>query len=285
MKIFTTVREVKDFKLSVKEVTLGFVPTMGALHNGHLSLVKEAKKRSGFVGVSIFVNPTQFNESSDLERYPRTPDEDLSLLSTLMGENDFVFMPSVSEMYPVKDKRIFHFGNLENVMEGPSRPGHFNGVAQVVSRLFEIIEPDMAFFGQKDFQQVAIICDMVRQLNLPVKVIPCPIIREHDGLAMSSRNRLLLPENRKNAGEIYQALLHASEMAKEKEINEIKAYVIEKINSVKRFKTEYFEIVESVSLTPLYSKKDLQKGCSYFGCVALYAGAIRLIDNIELKFM
>lgn len=285
MKVFTTIREVKDFKRSVKEGHLGFVPTMGALHNGHLSLVKEAKKRSGFVGVSIFVNPTQFNDSSDLERYPRTPDEDLALLLTLMGENDFVFMPSVSEMYPVKDERIFHFGNLENVMEGPSRPGHFNGVAQVVSRLFEIVEPDMAFFGQKDFQQVAIISDMVRQLNLPVKVIPCPIIREPDGLAMSSRNRLLLPEHRKNAAEIYKALIHASEIAKEKEINEIKAYVIEKINSINGFKTEYFEIVESVSLTPLNSKKDLQKGCSYFGCVALYAGSIRLIDNIELKFM
>jgi pantoate--beta-alanine ligase len=284
MKVFTTIREVNEFKLSVKEGPLGFVPTMGALHNGHLSLVKEAKKRCGYIGVSIFVNPTQFNDISDLERYPRTPDEDIALLSQLMGENDFIFMPSVSEMYPEKDNRIFHFGNLEKVMEGPNRPGHFNGVAQVVSRLFEITGPDMAFFGQKDFQQVAIIRDMVRQLKLPVEIVACPIIRESDGLAMSSRNRLLLPEHRQIAGEIYKTLLQASYMADKKEIDEIKSYVVNKINSLSDFKTEYFEIVESVSLTIVNSKKDLQEGCSYFGCIALYAGAIRLIDNIELKF-
>ncbi len=284
MKVFTTISEVKDFKLSVKEGLLGFVPTMGALHNGHLSLVKEAKKRSSFVGVSIFVNPTQFNDLSDLDRYPRTPDADIALLSQVMEETDFVFMPSVSEMYPVKDNRVFHFGNLENVMEGPNRPGHFNGVAQVVSRLFDIVQPDMAFFGQKDFQQVAIIQDMVRQLNLKVKIVPCPIIREPDGLAMSSRNRLLLPEHRKNAGQIYETLLNASEMSKGKDISEIKTFVVDKINSISGFRTEYFEIVESVSLTPLNSKADLKDGCRYFGCIALYAGAIRLIDNIELKF-
>ncbi|HNX66651.1 MAG TPA: pantoate--beta-alanine ligase [Bacteroidales bacterium] len=284
MKVFTTISEVKDFKLSVKEGLLGFVPTMGALHNGHLSLVKEAKKRSSFVGVSIFVNPTQFNDLSDLDRYPRTPDADIALLSQVMEETDFVFMPSVSEMYPVKDNRVFHFGNLENVMEGPNRPGHFNGVAQVVSRLFDIVQPDMAFFGQKDFQQVAIIQDMVRQLNLKVKIVPCPIIREPDGLAMSSRNRLLLPEHRKNAGQIYETLLNASEMSKGKDISEIKTFVVDKINSISGFRTEYFEIVESVSLTPLNSKADLKERCRYFGCIALYAGAIRLIDNIELKF-
>jgi pantoate--beta-alanine ligase len=285
MKIFTRINEVKDFKLSVINGTLGFVPTMGALHNGHLSLVKEAKRKCDFVAVSIFVNPTQFNDSSDLAKYPRTPQEDITLLSSLLGENDFVFIPSVSEIYPVEDKRVFHFGNIEKVMEGPNRPGHFNGVAQVVSTLFEIIKPEMAFFGQKDFQQVAVITDLVKQLHMPVQIIPCPIIREPDGLAMSSRNRLLLPEHRKVAGEVYKTLLHASEMAKEKEIGEIKSYVVNRINSIAGFKTEYFEIVESMSLTPLNSKKDILAACSYYGCVALYAGKVRLIDNIELKFL
>jgi len=284
MKIFTKTREVKEFKAAVTAGPLGFVPTMGALHNGHLSLVKEAKKRCRYVGVSIFVNPTQFNDPSDLERYPRTPDDDIRLLSSVLEENDFVFMPSVSEMYPTPDNRVFHFGNIEKVMEGPNRPGHFNGVAQVVSTLLNIVKPDMAFFGLKDFQQVAVIKDMVRQLKLNVEIVPCPIIREADGLAMSSRNRLLLPEHRKVAGEIYKTLVHASAMAPYSEITDIKKYVTEHIDSLGGFKTEYFEIVDSESLTPLMHKKDIVKDKKYFGCIALHAGAVRLIDNIELKF-
>lgn len=285
MKVFTKVNEIRDFKLYAKIDSLGFVPTMGALHEGHLSLVKEAKSRCECVAVSIFVNPTQFNDPNDLVKYPRTPEEDISLLSTVMGENDFVFMPSVSEVYPVEDKRVFHFGSIEKVMEGPNRPGHFNGVAQVVSTLFEMVRPDMAFFGQKDFQQIAVIKDLVRQLKMPVEIISCPIIREADGLAMSSRNRRLLPEHRKVAGEIYKTLLQSCEMTKEKNISDLKSWVINRINSISGFRIEYFEIVESLTLTPVNNKKELKPGCSYYGCIALYAGEIRLIDNIELKFL
>jgi len=263
--------------------SLGFVPTMGALHQGHLSLVTEAKKQCRHVAVSIFVNPTQFNDLSDLANYPRTQEEDLSLLATLLGDNDFVFLPAVKEIYPVEDKRVFHFGNIEQVMEGPNRPGHFNGVAQVVSTLFEIVKPDFAFFGQKDFQQVAIIKELVKQLHLPVKIIPCPIIREPDGLAMSSRNRRLLPEHRRDAGKVYKTLLHAAEMSASKDIREIKKYVTETINTIPGFRIEYFEIVESLTLVSVNNKNEIQPGCRYFGCIALYAGEIRLIDNIELK--
>jgi pantoate--beta-alanine ligase len=285
MKVFTKVNEIRDFKLYARIDSLGFVPTMGALHEGHLSLVKEANSRCECVAVSIFVNPTQFNDPNDLVKYPRTPEEDISLLSTVMGENDFVFMPSVSEVYPVEDKRVFHFGSIEKVMEGPNRPGHFNGVAQVVSTLFEMVRPDMAFFGQKDFQQIAVIKDLVRQLKMPVEIISCPIIREADGLAMSSRNRRLLPEHRKVAGEIYKTLLQSCEMTKEKNISDLKSWVINRINSISGFRIEYFEIVESLTLTPVNNKKELKPGCSYYGCIALYAGEIRLIDNIELKFL
>ena len=283
MKVFTTIKEIADFRSSEINGSLGFVPTMGALHQGHLSLVNEAKKLCRHVAVSIFVNPTQFNDPADLNNYPRTPDEDIALLSTILGDNDFVFLPSVKEIYPVEDKRIFHFGNIEKVMEGPNRPGHFNGVAQVVSTLFEIVNPDYAFFGQKDFQQVAVIKELVKQLYSPVKIISCPIIRESDGLAMSSRNRRLLPEHRKRAGDIYKALLHAAEMAASGDITAIKKYVTEKINAIPGFKVEYFEIVESLTLTPVNNIKDIRPDCQYFGCIALYAGKIRLIDNIELR--
>jgi pantoate--beta-alanine ligase len=283
MKVFTTIKEVADFKSYELNGSLGFVPTMGALHKGHLSLVNEAKKRCHHVAVSIFVNPTQFNDPSDLTNYPRTPEEDLSLLSTVLGNEDFVFLPTVKEIYPFEDKRVFHFGNIEQVMEGPNRPGHFNGVAQVVSTLFEIINPDFAFFGQKDFQQIAVIRDLVKQLYSPVKIISCPIIRETDGLAMSSRNRRLLPEHRENAGEIYKTLLQAAEIAPSKDIEKIKTLVTERINSIPGFNVEYFEIVESLTLTPVNSSKDILPGCQYFGCIALYAGKIRLIDNIELR--
>jgi len=283
MNVFTTIKEVADFKSTKVNGSLGFVPTMGALHNGHMSLVNEAKKRCSHVAVSIFVNPTQFNDPSDLANYPRTPDEDLALLSAVLGNEDFVFLPAVKEIYPVEDNRVFHFGTIEQVMEGPNRPGHFNGVAQVVSTLFEIINPDFAFFGQKDFQQVAVIREIVKQLYLPVKIISCPIIREPDGLAMSSRNRRLLPEHREVAGEIYKTLLKAAEMAPSTDVEIIKEYVTDRINAIPGFSIEYFEIVESVTLTPVISRKDIHHGCHYFGCIALYAGKIRLIDNIELR--
>jgi len=283
MKVFNTINEIAAFRETGIMGSLGFVPTMGALHKGHLSLVRAAKEKCDHVAVSIFVNPTQFNDPADLIKYPRTPEEDIKLLATLLGDNDYVFMPEVKEIYPAEDKRVFNFGSIEKVMEGPNRPGHFNGVAQVVSTLFNIVKPDMAFFGQKDFQQVAVIREMVRQLRMPIEIIACPIIRESDGLAMSSRNRRLEPQHRERAGEIFRTLSKASEMAPTNDIQQLKKFVTDTINSINGFKVEYFEIVESTTLVPVTDKRDLVPGCRYFGCIALYAGEVRLIDNIELK--
>ena len=283
MKVFNTINEIAAFRETGIMGSLGFVPTMGALHKGHLSLVRAAKEKCDHVAVSIFVNPTQFNDTADLIKYPRTPEEDIKLLATVLGDNDYVFMPEVKEIYPAEDKRVFNFGSIEKVMEGPNRPGHFNGVAQVVSTLFNIVKPDMAFFGQKDFQQVAVIREMVRQLRMPIEIIACPIIRESDGLAMSSRNRRLEPQHRERAGEIFRTLSKASEMSATNDIQQLKKFVTDTINSINGFKVEYFEIVESTTLVPVTDKRDLVPGCRYFGCIALYAGEVRLIDNIELK--
>ena len=283
MKVFNTINEIAAFRETGIMGSLGFVPTMGALHKGHLSLVRAAKEKCDHVAVSIFVNPTQFNDTADLIKYPRTPEEDIKLLATVLGDNDYVFMPEVKEIYPAEDKRVFNFGSIEKVMEGPNRPGHFNGVAQVVSTLFNIVKPDMAFFGQKDFQQVAVIREMVRQLRMPIEIIACPIIRESDGLAMSSRNSRLEPQHRERAGEIFKTLSKASEMAPTNDIQQLKKFVTDRIDSINGFKVEYFEIVESTTLVPVTDKRDLVPGCRYFGCIALYAGEVRLIDNIELK--
>lgn len=283
MKIFTTRNEIASYYKEKKIKTPGFVPTMGALHEGHISLVKAAKEKCPVVAVSIFVNPTQFNDPYDLEKYPRTFDEDVKMLGKVLGEMDFVFAPSVKEMYPQPDNRVFDFGNLGNVMEGVHRPGHFNGVAQVVSILFDIIKPSYAFFGQKDFQQLAIIRELSRRLFPEIQIIPCPIIREPDGLAMSSRNRRLLPEIRKEAPVVYRTLEHASGMTEEKEIDEIRRFVIESIERYPGFRVEYFEIVDEITLTPLRSIKDADHKKRYFGCIALYAGEIRLIDNMEFR--
>ena len=209
MKVFTESSKLSE-ALKQRKGTCGFVPTMGALHEGHLSLVDRCRKECDTVVVSVFVNPTQFNDPNDLKNYPRTAEADIALLEKAGA--DFAFMPSVEEIYPEKDTRIFDFGQLDKVMEGPSRPGHFNGVAQVVSRLFDIVGCDTAYFGEKDFQQIAIIREMVRQLNYPIRIVACPIVRESDGLAMSSRNLLLTPEHRKAAPLIYQSLREAAEL-------------------------------------------------------------------------
>jgi len=218
--------------------SIGFVPTMGALHRGHLSLVEEAGKKTGLVVVSIFVNPTQFNDKSDLERYPRNLQKDIDLLADSSCE--IVFAPDAQEIYPEPDTREFDFGVLEQVMEGKFRPGHFNGVAQVVSRLFDIVQPDQAFFGQKDFQQLAIIREMVRKLQLPVQIVSCPIIREADGLAMSSRNMLLTPEQRTNAALISATLFEALNKTSQLSVPELCNWVIERINENEFLNTEYF---------------------------------------------
>jgi len=259
------------------------VPTMGALHEGHLSLVTEAKKNSTVVAVSIFVNPTQFNDPEDLKKYPRTLEDDIKMLDKVMGADDFIFAPSVSEMYPEPDTRKFNFGTLENVMEGVHRPGHFNGVAQVVSILFEIIKPSVAFFGQKDFQQLAIIKELTRRSYPDIRIVSCPIVREHDGLAMSSRNRRLMPEHRKEAGIIFKTLNEASKNAVRSTLKELKDHVSSQIEKIPGFKIEYFEIVEEETLTPLVSLDDASAGKHYYGCIALFAGVVRLIDNMEFR--
>jgi pantoate--beta-alanine ligase len=282
MKVVSITTELQNHLERIQLSPVGFVPTMGALHEGHISLVKNAVRQCPVVVVSIFVNPTQFNDESDLKNYPRTPESDLLLLTTVLRENDLVFTPAVVEIYPEEDKREFHFGILDNVMEALHRPGHFNGVAQVVNRLFEIVKPDIAFFGQKDFQQLAVIKALVKQTGNKVKIIGNPIIRENDGLAMSSRNSLLDREFRKNATIIYKTISAAAQMILKSDIPEIKSFVKETINNVEGFKVEYFEIVDDTELMPLITKGKMKKNKRYFGCIAVQAGKIRLIDNIEI---
>lgn len=282
MKVLTTAKEVREHYRVCVLRNPGFVPTMGALHEGHISLVEKAVNRCRMAAVSIFVNPTQFNDPNDLVKYPRTLDADLKLLSDHMRENDFVFVPSVEEIYPEPDTRQFNFGELERVMEGEHRPGHFNGVAQVVSKLFDIIRPSYAFFGQKDFQQLAIIRELARRDYEKTEIIACPIVREKDGLAMSSRNRRLLGHHRERAGEIYRTLIAAAAMISDYEITEIKEFVTDRINMIPDFRLEYFEIVDERSLAPVRSRIEMSPEKKYYGCIALWAGEVRLIDNVEV---
>lgn len=254
---------------------IGFVPTMGALHQGHISLVRESLNQSDITVVSIFVNPTQFNDPEDLKRYPRVPENDLALLEE--AGCDIVFMPSVEEIYPDDCTRTFDFGHLGTVMEGAKRPGHFNGVGQVVSILFEMVRPDKAFFGMKDFQQIAIIKDMVRQMKFPVEIVPCPIVREISGLAMSSRNTLLEENHKKNAPHIYATLKKAHALRSKMNVTELKSWVHSEIDNNPYLKTEYVEIVDGDSLK--ISENWEEEGTKVM-CVAVYAGKIRLIDNI-----
>ena len=277
MKLYTTISSLQAAlkKEREKGFKIGFIPTMGALHDGHLSLVRHAGEMTEIVVVSIFVNPTQFNDTNDLANYPRTLEDDLEKLAT--QRCDYVFSPSVEEIYPVPDTRRFEFGDLETVMEGQFRPGHFNGVAQVVSKLFNIVQPDKAFFGRKDFQQLAIIRDLVLQLKLAIEIIPCEIVREADGLAMSSRNKLLLPEYRKCVPMIYKSLKEAQRLSSSKSVAEVKKFVLNAINGSALLKVEYFEIVDDRTLLPIQSWSDT--GIKV-GCIAVQAGKVRLIDNL-----
>ena len=283
MKKISTVTEIQKHITGYGKKPVGLVPTMGALHPGHLSLIKSAVGECPLVVVSIFVNPTQFNDKNDLKNYPRNIPADMELLSGILREDDVIFTPEKAEIYPEEDKRQFCFGNLDHVMEALHRPGHFNGVAQVVSRLFSIVKPDLAWFGLKDFQQVAVIKELVKQTHDKVKIISKPIVREEDGLAMSSRNSLLSPEIRKKAPVIYNTLCYAADMIKEKDIPEIKSFVKKNINKEKGFTLEYFDIADDTELNPLISKSAIEKGKHYYGCIAVMAGNIRLIDNIEFK--
>jgi len=256
---------------------IGLVPTMGALHEGHLSLVKKAGEETDYVVVSIFVNPTQFNDLNDLEKYPRKEDQDLKLLEKTSC--NIVFTPEVKTMYPEPDTRNFDFGKLGEVMEGAFRTGHFNGVAQIVSRLFSIVKPDVAFFGMKDFQQIAIIRSMVKQLKLPVEIVSCPVIRDNDGLAKSSRNERLTKEQRENAPWIYHVLKEAQSKVQTMTVPELKDWVVSEINKNSGLKTQYFEVVDSETLMPVENWNQTKDRT---GCVAVFCGDIRLIDDITL---
>ncbi|MGE4287676.1 MAG: pantoate--beta-alanine ligase [Salinivirgaceae bacterium] len=280
MQVFKTKTELGAFIANCKSQskTIGFVPTMGALHQGHLSLIAFAKKESDVTLASIFVNPTQFNDPNDLKNYPRNEANDLEML--LGAGCDAVFMPNEAEMYPEKDTRIFDFDGLDRLMEGSHRPGHFNGVAQIVSKLFDAVQPNKAFFGQKDFQQVAIIRKMTQSLNLPIDIVACPIVREYDGLAMSSRNQLLTLEHRKIAPLIYKTLQKARTLAYEKSVSQLQAWVEETINDSGLLRVEYFEIVDEQTLLPISS---FTTGKNNVGCIAVWAGKVRLIDNVTIN--
>lgn len=275
------IRKVTELKAAVELIrqkgSIGFVPTMGALHKGHIALVNKCKDECSSVIVSLFVNPTQFNDKSDLKNYPRTEIDDIKLLEK--AGCDIAFIPSVEEIYPEKDTRQFEFGILESVMEGASRPGHFNGVAQVVSRLFDIVTPDKAYFGEKDFQQLAIIRNMVDMLGYKIEVVGCPIIRDSDGLALSSRNALLSAEQRSVVPVIYMTLREAISRKQWCSVEELKAWVIEQINSNDMLEVDYFSIVDSKTLQDIVSWDDT---CEKRGCIAVKVGTIRLIDNINI---
>ncbi|MBE6300408.1 MAG: pantoate--beta-alanine ligase [Parabacteroides distasonis] len=278
MKIVDNIKELRGYLAEEKRNNkqVGFVPTMGALHDGHLSLVKRCVEENDVCVVSVFVNPTQFNDKHDLETYPRTLEKDCSLLES--AGCDYVFAPTVEEMYPEPDNRIFDFGTVSAVMEGARRPGHFNGVAQIVSKLFYAVEPHRAYFGEKDFQQIAVIRAMVEQLNIPVKIIACPILREADGLAMSSRNVRLTPEQRQKAPLIARTLKESTTFAREKSVQEVIDYVIDTINADPVMRVEYYEIVDGFTMEAI---KDWADTTYPVGCITVYCGEVRLIDNMK----
>lgn len=282
MEIYKTRQQVNERinELKRQGKSIGFVPTMGALHEGHLSLIRCSKKDNDITVVSIFVNPTQFNDPKDLERYPRMLDKDIEKLEA--EEVDILFAPDEKEMYPEPDTRQFDFGHLDKILEGKHRPGHFNGVAQIVSKLFETIPATRAYFGKKDYQQYLIIRELVRRYmpGLDIEIIPCPIIREKDGLAMSSRNLLLSPEQRKSAALISQVLFRAKELVDIMEVDELKRFVIDTINQNPHLKVEYFEIADAETLLPIESWDEVDRK---IGLIAVYCGEIRLIDNIEFN--
>ncbi|RLD61436.1 MAG: pantoate--beta-alanine ligase [Bacteroidetes bacterium] len=280
MKVFDSKAELqKELKdLVIKKNKIGFVPTMGALHKGHISLIEKSVSENNITVVSIFVNPNQFNDKKDLENYPRFIEKDLDLLKNTGC--DFVFTPSVNEIYPEEDKRVFDFGELDKVMEGKHRAGHFNGVAQVVSKLFNIVNSDVAYFGRKDFQQYVIIKKMVKMLDMPIEIVACPIVREPDGLAMSSRNLLLSDEQRKNSAFISEILFKARNLTNELSVKELKNWVVNTINQNPFLDVEYFDIVDDIDLKSI---NNWNENNNKVGCIAVKVGKIRLIDNVNFN--
>jgi len=278
MKIIYTISDLQT-ELSVlrtKGNKIGFVPTMGALHAGHASLVEQSIKDNDITVVSIVVKPTQFNDPADLDKYPRTLEADYKLLEEI--GTSIIFVPSVTEMYPEQDTSIFSFHPLDTVMEGKYRPGHFNGVAQVVSKLFDAVEPNKAYFGEKDFQQLAIIREMVKQLDYKVQIIGCPIVREVDGLALSSRNARLSEKERKIALKISQTLFKSTNFATSHSVKETCEFVEKQIAEEPGLALEYFEIVNADTLQKII---DWDDASSAVGCITVFCGEVRLIDNIR----
>ena len=282
MKIFDNIVDLQNelFYLKKANKKIGLVPTMGALHQGHASLVQQCVADNDITIVSVFLNPTQFNDPKDLERYTRTFEEDCKILNEVGA--DIVFAPTPKEMYPTPDNRHFEFPPTSTVMEGAKRPGHFNGVCQVVSRLFYITKPHNAYFGEKDWQQICVIKQLVKYLNLDINIIECPIIREESGLAMSSRNALLTSEERAIAANIYRILKESVTKKDSLSVGELQQEVINSINAIDQLEVEYFEIVDGNTLETVHSWNDSPY---IVGCITVYCGAtpIRLIDHIKYK--
>ncbi|MBV6427855.1 MAG: Pantothenate synthetase [Haliscomenobacter sp.] len=281
MYLLKRARDLQQFLRTIREEgkSIGFIPTMGALHPGHLSLVDRAKQDRHFTVCSIFVNPTQFNDPKDLDLYPRTPGKDIRMLASVGA--DLVFMPPPGEIYPpgLKTGLDVSFGLLDKVMEGEFRPGHFQGVAQVVKRLLDLVGPEALYLGQKDFQQVALLRNMVQQLALPVRIVMCPTLREADGLAMSSRNVRLSPELREKAPILFETLTATKDMLEDFHPEEIEHFALGRL-SIPGFKPEYFEIVDGNTLQPV---EDAAQTNYIVACTAVWAGNVRLIDNLILK--
>lgn len=282
MQVFHTIKALRQ-ALDADRVagrSIGLVPTMGALHAGHASLVKRSREENDVTAVSVFVNPTQFNDPADLANYPRTLDADCRLLQQLGA--DYVFAPSAQEMYPTPDTRTFSYPPTDTVMEGAFRPGHFNGVCQVVSKLFAIVEPTRAYFGEKDFQQIAVIRAMVADKGFALQIRPCPIVRKSDGLALSSRNTLLSPEERTTAVAISHTLRQSIAYANQHSLAETRQWVVDTVNAVDGLTVQYYEIVDGHTLQPL---NDWQESNYVVGCITVFCGQqpVRLIDNIKYK--
>jgi pantoate--beta-alanine ligase len=281
MEIIHRINDLQTAGLSIlrtQNKKIGFVPTMGALHEGHISIVRRSVKENDATVVSIFVNPTQFNHTNDLLTYPRTLDADCKQLEA--AGVSFVFAPAVEEMYPHPDTRQFAYPPLDTVMEGAFRPGHFNGVCQIVSKLFDAVQPHRAYFGEKDFQQLAIIREMTRRLKYDIEIIACPIVREQDGLAMSSRNTRLSPSGRKDAPEIYRILSESRTYALSHSASETRQFVADHIKRIPSLRLEYFQIVNGNTLQNVESWNEV---AYTVGCIAVFCGEIRLIDNIPYK--
>ncbi|MDR0745290.1 MAG: pantoate--beta-alanine ligase [Mediterranea sp.] len=280
MKIVHTIKELQTELLSDRSEgkAIGFVPTMGALHAGHASLVKCSVNENDVTVVSIFVNPTQFNDKEDLKKYPRTLEADCKLLKPIGVA--YVFAPSVEEMYPVPDTREFSYPPLDTVMEGAHRPGHFNGVCQVVSKLFDAVKPHRAYFGEKDFQQLSIVREMVRRMKFDIDIIGCPVVREEDGLAMSSRNMRLSAQERENALKISRTLYKSRTFASSHTVCETQKFVEDAIAGAPGLQLEYFAIVDGNTLQTV-ERWDVSD--DVVGCITVFCGDVRLIDNIKYK--